>query len=342
MKRLASWVAFLAIWLTAAAATARDGHGGPANCCTIDAGAQVVVALAQPLSTKLQRTGDKFGLRLAAPVVVSGWVVIPAGTPGTGEVVEATKPGPGGRPAKLVLAARYLTFGGRQLALEGMQLALAGKNNGMAAQAAGAGGMAFFPLGFVGLAVEGGDVEVQAGAQARAAIRDDVVLPPLRRATPDESYNSVALESGADVPDSGGAIDIPPPPPGMGQIVFFRPYTVLGIGQWFSVREHGDRIGKLFNGAYFVRAVQPGVHSYTAAFEPELGDRLTLEVAAGETYFVQGVLTKGVVLSAANLLPSGRGAFDRASRKLKRSNAPAWRGDSEIGAERPRGADADR
>ena len=316
MNRVAFWVAALAIGLLASPAGARVGYRPPPDdCCRVAAGTPVVVALAEPVSTKTQKTGDQFDLTLAEPVVVDGWVAIPAGTPGMGVVVESTKPGVGGRPAKLVLAARYLVIHGREVPLEGLQLAAAGRNNALEAQAASAGGMAFFPLGFVGLAVSGGNAEFQAGGRATAAIGEDVDLRPMGRASPQDAYNAAAL---ADA-DTGGALDIPPPPPGMGQIVFYRPYSVLGIGQWFNVREHGDRIGKLFNGAYFVQPVQPGVHSYTAAFEPELGDRITLEVAQGQTYFVQGVLTKGVVIGVANLLPSTREAFEKKAKSLKLS-----------------------
>jgi len=183
--------------------------------------------------------------------------------------------------------------------------------------------MAFFPLGFVGLAVQGGDVTFREGARATAAVGEDVIVRPLGLANPEDAYAAAALSDNLALGRAGGAIDLPLPPPGMGEIVFFRPYSVLGIGQWFSVREHGDRVGKLFNGAYFVRVVEPGVHSYTAAFEPELGDRLTLEVAPGQIYFVQGAMTKGLVIGAANLLPSSRSAFDRASRRLKSSAPPA-------------------
>jgi hypothetical protein len=322
MKGLALWVAVLAVALSATPTMARAGHSRSVHCCLVRAGTPIVVALAEPVSTKLQKTGDQFDLQLAEPVVVDGRVVIAAGTQGIGEVVEATKPGVGGRPAKLVLAARFLQLGARQVPLQGLQLAGAGRNNAIAAQAAGAGGMAFFPLGFVGLAVSGGNVDFRAGARATAAIGEDVVLRPLGRASNQEIYDAAALADADVTGGMGGAIDIPPPPPGMGQVVFFRPYSVLGIGQWFGVREHGNRIGKLFNGAYFVQIVEPGLHSYTAAFEPELGDRLTLEVAPGLTYFVQGALTKGVVVGAANLLPSTRAAFEKKARSLKESVQP--------------------
>jgi hypothetical protein len=118
------------------------------------------------------------------------------------------------------------------------------------------------------------------------------------------------------------AIEIPPPPAGEGQVVFFRRKTLLGTGQWFNVREDGRALGKLTNGAYFVQVTDPGLHTYTAKTEPELKDHLELEVDRGETYFVEGTLTKGLVIGVADLSPSDRAAFAAASKDLKLAPPP--------------------
>jgi hypothetical protein len=106
-------------------------------------------------------------------------------------------------------------------------------------------------------------------------------------------------------------------------VVFFRAKSLLGTGQWFNVREGGKALGKLSNGAYFVEVEAPGTHTFTATEEPELKDRLRLEIDPGETYYVEGGLAKGVVVGAAFLSPSDRAAFDKASRTLKLAAAPA-------------------
>src|SRR5579862_3656059 len=122
-------IACLIIALSTTPAVARRAPAAAPHCCFVAAGTPVMVTLAEPVSTKIQKTGDLFRLSLAQPVVVRGQVAISAGTPGVGEVVESAKPGVGGRPAKLVLAARYLVVNGRHLPLEGLQLAAAGHNN---------------------------------------------------------------------------------------------------------------------------------------------------------------------------------------------------------------------
>jgi hypothetical protein len=119
-----------------------------------------------------------------------------------------------------------------------------------------------------------------------------------------------------------GAIAIPAPPPGRGQVVFFRSKSLMGTGQWFNVREDGKALGKLVNGAYFIQVAEPGVHTYTAKTEPEFNDKLKLQVDPGETYFVEGVLTHGVIIGAADLTPSTAAAFNKAAKELKPAPPP--------------------
>lgn len=315
MNRLGASI--VGLWVSVALSLA-PAFTGPAaaasrSCCRAPAGTLVEVELVDPISTKVQKSGDSFALRLAAPLVVDGRIVLRAGTPGVGEVIESAKPGLGGKAAKLVLAARYLRLHGKRLPLQGLQMSSAGHNNSTAAQAVGLTGIAFAPLGFVGLAVRGGDVELPAGTHAVAKLADDAHLPSLGRAP----RGMAAAAPDANISTAEDGINIPPPPPGMGQVVFFRAKSLLGTGQWFNVREDGKALGKLVNGAYFVQVTEPGLHTYTAATEPELKDHLKLEVDPGETYFVEGALTKGVVIGTANIFPSDRASFDKAKKGLK-------------------------
>jgi hypothetical protein len=74
------------------------------------------------LSSAEQKAGDTFALRLAAPLVVDGMVVLPAGTRGEGEVIESDGPGIGGKAAKMVLAAKYLDVRHGRVPLDALQL----------------------------------------------------------------------------------------------------------------------------------------------------------------------------------------------------------------------------
>lgn len=97
------------------------------------------------------------------------------------------------------------------------------------------------------------------------------------------------------------------PTEGMGQIVFFRPSRLLGAAIGFKVREGETELGKLGNGNCFVSQVTPGTHTYVVHSEAK--DELTLEVEAGETYYVSGAIGMGIVAGRPNISPSDTAAF---------------------------------
>lgn len=167
----------------AAESSVPAGHGlAPKNSV-------VVIQVAEPLSSKTAKIGDKFAIKLAQPIVTSEGLLVPAGTPGVGEVVSASKAGAMGKAGELVLAARYLDFNGQQIPLKTFKLGVAGKNNSTAL------GVAMFaaplPIAIALLAVPGGNIDVPAGALANAKLAADVSLPlqplPAEPATPVEA-----------------------------------------------------------------------------------------------------------------------------------------------------------
>ncbi len=86
---------------------------------------------------------------------------------------------------------------------------------------------------------------------------------------------------------------------------------------WASTRtRHTLTIrGKLRSGKYFVANVEPGKHEYNVHGETK--DVLTMEVEAGETYYVLGSLGMGIVAGRPNLSPSDEATFVSMSGKLK-------------------------
>jgi hypothetical protein len=322
-----TWFAVLclATALSAGPAMAESGHTKHSahkthaayrrTCCRAPAGTQVEVELAEPVSSRTQKAGDSFALRLAAPLVVDGEILLRQGTPGVGEVITSAGPGFGGKAAKLVLVARYLSANGRRVPLEGLQLAKAGRNNGAAASAVGLTGLVFAPLGLIGFAVRGGNVDLPEGLSASARLATNVVLPPLGHAKASEAAPQAASADQAVTEQA--AIEIPPPPHGKGEVVFFRRRSLLSLGQWFKVRENGKAICKLTNAAYCIVVTDPGPHTYTAKFEPELKDHLTLQIDPGDTFYVEGATSKALLIGAADLMPSDRETFAEESRRLK-------------------------
>jgi hypothetical protein len=283
-------------------------YASPPPCCLAPAGSLVAVRLTDRIVAGKAQPGDALAIRLAAPLIVDGQVVLPAGTPGLGRVVQSSGPGLGGKGAKLVVSADFLTVQGGRVPLQGMQLTGTGRDHSLAADLASLGGWISMPLGFVGFVVTGGDIEIPAGTAAAAKLAQSVSLRPLRAAGR-EDYDQVRAVFG-DPPVSDGYVKVSPPPPGMGQVVFFRQRSLAGAGLWFNVREHGQALGKLTNGAWFTVRLPPGLHSFTAVSEPEFKDALTLKIDPGETYYVEGLMTHGVAIGVADLTPSDKARFD--------------------------------
>ena len=107
--------------------------GGAPAPAIVPNGTPIVVMVTDRLSSETAGRDDMFNLSLAEPVMLNGLTVIPAGTPGKGQVVDAAKAGAGGKPGKLVLAARYLEFEGRQIPIKGLTLDLVAKDESLTA-----------------------------------------------------------------------------------------------------------------------------------------------------------------------------------------------------------------
>jgi hypothetical protein len=156
------------------------------------------------------------------------------------------------------------------------------------------------------------------GSPADAAT--NAVGPPAAGAPPAPAPTVPAPTASAPpttAPPKGGFVgpEIPPPPAGQGEVVFFRPNEYQGWAIFFNIRENGKALGKLTNGVYFVSVASPGPHTYTAATENQ--DSLKLVVEPGEIYYVAGTVTMGVFVGEANIAPSDQEEFIRAAHKLK-------------------------
>ena len=173
-------------------ATAADAGPAPAShaaaladCrCRLKAGTVVAIELAEQVGTKQRKPGDTFALRLAQPLIVDGRTVVPAGAAGLGQVIDAASGGAFGRPAKLILAARYIEHDGVRVPLHALHLGGGGKDNGNLATALSAAPY----VGLLAVAIPGGNVEFPAGTQARAKVAVDVSFcPPPTSMPPDSS-----------------------------------------------------------------------------------------------------------------------------------------------------------
>jgi hypothetical protein len=116
----------------------------------------------------------------------------------------------------------------------------------------------------------------------------------------------------ADSPDAGKpkktAAMVPPPPPGKGQVVFYRS-SRMGALISCRVREGGEVVNKLPPGKYFIQQTSPGIHEYTVKSEAK--DLLRVEVEEGETQYVRCAINAGIGVGRPNLSPQSREDFDK-------------------------------
>jgi hypothetical protein len=104
------------------------------------------------------------------------------------------------------------------------------------------------------------------------------------------------------------------PVAGKGQVVFYRPGSMMGMALGCTVHEGAAQIARLGSGKYWVSAVEPGKHTYNT--EGEAKDVLNLEVEPGETYFVKCNIGMGMMSGRANLSPASTEDFAKKSKGL--------------------------
>lgn len=109
--------------------------------------------------------------------------------------------------------------------------------------------------------------------------------------------------------DEGG-FQLPTPPEGMGQVVFYRTGGLSGAALGCAIFDNGnpDKLSSLGGGRYFVLNSQPGERSFKVN-SLETDDQLTLEVEEGETQFVRCRIKAGFLSGRANIAPSSEREF---------------------------------
>ncbi|MGH8050339.1 MAG: DUF2846 domain-containing protein [Arenimonas sp.] len=105
------------------------------------------------------------------------------------------------------------------------------------------------------------------------------------------------------------------PETGKALIVFFRANRFAGAAVSFKVREGEVELGKLKSGSYILAQVEPGKHTYTVHSEAK--DVTNIEAEEGETYFIAGTISMGLMVGRPNLTPSDAAKFQSEMKKMK-------------------------
>jgi hypothetical protein len=138
---------------------------------TVPALTPVIIRLEETLSSNKSKPGDRFKITVAEDVRVGDAVVIPAGSPGEGEVVHAARSGAGGKAGELILAARFVHVGDIEVRLRSFALGVAGKDHTNDALASS------FLIGPFAMFVKGGVITVPAATQGTAKTALEFSLP---------------------------------------------------------------------------------------------------------------------------------------------------------------------
>lgn len=151
-----------------------DPAGGevpPCDCLVIPALTPVKIELVEAVSSKTSVTGAMFKIALQQPISVGGVDLVPAGTPGVGEVVHAKKSGGSGAGGELVIAGRYLDFGGQRIRLRSMMVSSTGKDQTTLAMASAQA------ISFFAFAIRGKNTDLPAGSIADAKVAELAWIP---------------------------------------------------------------------------------------------------------------------------------------------------------------------
>ncbi len=109
------------------------------------------------------------------------------------------------------------------------------------------------------------------------------------------------------------------PQPGKAMVVFYRPGSLMGVAMGCTVREgQGEakvEIARLGSGKYWVHAADPGKHDYRT--EGERSDLVSLNVEAGQTYFVKCVIGVGIAAGSARIETVDASDFAKKAKGLK-------------------------
>jgi len=159
------WIAVAAVLAFPTAGSAQS----PRPAYVLPGLTPVALVMDTEISSATSKPGDRFPFHVAEDVKQDDVVLIPAGSVGEGEVVDAAKSKSGGRQGKLILAARFVTVDGKPVQLRSFT-AGGGKDrsNSSYAVAVTVSPWAMF--------IHGGEVVIPAGTAVAAKTAEDVEL----------------------------------------------------------------------------------------------------------------------------------------------------------------------
>lgn len=142
---------------------------GASDTSVLRVGTEVALKMSEELTTngKKLRVGQRFRMEVAEPVSVGGNVVIPAGSPATGEVTEVRNKGMWGKSGAINARVLYVQVNGRQIRLSGSL-----DDKGKTGTAGVVAAVALLPV--AGFFTTGTSALIPIGAPVKAFVDEDV------------------------------------------------------------------------------------------------------------------------------------------------------------------------
>ena len=134
-------------------------------CCIVPSLTVIELEIVDPASSRTSQIGDSIRIRTAEPVTVDGKIMIPAGTEGHAEVIQASKARMMGKAGELTLGMARLELHGQRIPLKRLRY---GRSSGHSATTETMVATAL--VGIPGMLITGGNVDVQSGARANALV----------------------------------------------------------------------------------------------------------------------------------------------------------------------------
>jgi hypothetical protein len=113
--------------------------------------------------------------------------------------------------------------------------------------------------------------------------------------------------------------------PGTGTVIFFREKKMIGAAVRYKVRENDVQLCKLGSGSFCAVQAPAGTHHYDVHTEAK--DQLTLDVKAGETYYVVSSISIGAFAGHPKLTLTDKATYDAMKEKLKDNTGKDLKGD---------------
>jgi hypothetical protein len=142
---------------------------GAPDASVLRTGTEVALKMSEELTTlgKHLRVGQRFRLEVAEPVMVGGQIVIPTGSPATGEITEVRNKGMWGKSGNINARVLYVQVNGRQIRLTGSL-----NDKGVTGTAGVVAAIALIPV--AGFFTTGTSAVIPLGAPIKAFVDEDV------------------------------------------------------------------------------------------------------------------------------------------------------------------------